>query len=614
LGPSSTAVPDHGRGVSSAARLAVWAGLLTGLLEHALRAGWSRLSPTPIFVDAAAIFTAPTSAAVAFVPLVIAAWGIAQRWSADLAWRWAVGVASFLGIFNLALLTSRVHVAALVLASAGVATHVVRLARRAPAEFDRLVRVTTPALAAVALLGAVVTTVWRASRERALIAASGETAESTRPDAPNVLLLVLDTVRASELSTYGYERDTSPHLTAFARDGVRFERAHSTAPWTLPSHATLFTGQYERDLRVGWRTALGSTKPTLASRFAALGYATGGFVGNLIYGYAPYGLEQGFQVYRDHAFVWSGWAGATHFGRFVIERYNQLFEGTVFIGRKSDRLVVDEFLDWERQVSDRPYFAFVNLFDAHAPYAPESPYDHLFLEREPFTRNLVPGRRLRPEDVRGLRDAYDGAVASADAQLGRLMDEMRRRGRLDRTIVVVTADHGEEFAEHGTLGHGHGLHLPALHVPLVVRWPAGGVRGGTTVETPVSLRDVAATIVDLAGAQGEDHVPGHSLAGFLRGADGYDSSGAVTRSPVLSELYRATGQPDWYPSARGNIHALVQGRYHLIRGPGDVEELYDVERDPMETTNLASDASLADTLASMRRTLAEFPMAARGGR
>ncbi|MEP7380604.1 MAG: sulfatase, partial [Gemmatimonadota bacterium] len=465
----------------------------------------------------------------------------------------------------------------------------------------RATRVFTVVFAAVAVTGGVIQTV----RDGA---AAPVTGASPPDDAPSVLFLVLDTVRALELSAYGYERATSPRLAALAAEGVRFDRAVATAPWTLPSHASMFTGRYQRDLSVGWTTALDTVPPTLAEHFATRGYATGGFVANLRYCAREYGLGRGFQVYRDFALIGSQLIGSTMAGRRLIGLYDDVADRYVLAGRKDAALVVDEFLDWQRSQGSRPYFAFLNFFDAHEPYAPDAPYDLQFLDAEPATRNLVVGRKHEPAEVVGLRGAYDGAIASLDAQLGRLFDELSRRQLLDRTIVIVTSDHGEEFAEHGYMSHGNGLNFPALHVPLIVRWPRGGLPAGAVVETPVSLVDLAATVIDLTGTTDRSLLPGASLAPLWR------SDSAAHRSAILSELYWVRNQPEWYPVSGGNMRSLVRGRFHYIAGPSQREELYDIAVDPFERRDLMQESSLADTLVALRSAMAEFPAADRGGR
>ena len=590
------------RALPSIVRLALWSALVAGIGELALRLVARRFLPEPVFINPASVWLGPLSALLVFTPVIILGWLVGRIRGPRAAWIAAVAVAAFVASLDVLMLIPRLHLVALVVLAAGVASQVAWVARRWPTLFARMVATSTAALALVAGVGGMAA----ARGDRGLQLAGGV---APADGEPSVLLLVLDTVRALELSAYDYQRPTSPQLAALAREGVRFERAVASAPWTLPTHATLFTGLFQRDLSVGWSTALDRAQPTLAEHFSSRGYATGGFVANLRYVSREYGLARGFQTYRDYALVGSQLVGSTMIGRRLIGAYNDLFGRNVIVGRKDAQLVVDEFLEWQDQLGDRPYFAFLNFFDAHEPYAPEAPYDLLFASEQPASRSLYLERRQTPAEVRGLRDAYDGSIASLDAQLGRLFESLRRRGTLDKTIVVVTADHGEEFAEHGLVSHGNGLHFPALHVPLVVRWPNGGVPRDRTVLEPVSLADVPATILDLAGKGVRSPFPGKSLAPLWHGerpTAGY--------RPIISELYWVPNQPAWYPVSGGNMRSLVRGRYHYIAGPGAREELYDIVTDPFEHRDLAPVAALADTLDALQRALAPYPAPDRQGR
>ncbi len=580
--------------------------LLVGWGEFALRlvANQLHLTTGPVFINPALVWMAPAAAAALFAAPVGLAWLLGRsRIDRNAAWRWALTVALILALFDVLLLVPRVHPAALLVVAAGVAVQTVRFASRSASRTRSSLLWLVGGLGAASVIAGVGVTITRLINDRRSLG-SASTADA---GAPNVLLLVLDTVRAMELSAYGYPRSTSPSLAAFAAEGVRFERAVATAPWTLPSHATLFTGLYPSELSTGWNTPLDSVPPTLAERFAERGYATGGFVANFRYTSHEYGLARGFQIYRDYALTPSQFVGSTMVGRRVIGAWNAARHRYVLPGRKDGDRVVDEFLEFEASRGSRPYFAFLNLFDPHEPYAPPAPYDRMFLAAEPKTRSIEVGAQLDTVAVRQLRDAYDGSLAATDAALGRLFELLRARGELDRTIIMVTSDHGEEFGGHGHLSHGNGLHMQALHVPLIIRWPAGGVPGGVVVPTPVSLRDVPATLLQLAGGSHSAALPGVSLAPLWAG-------GHVAPSPIVSELYWVANQPEWYPIAAGNMHSLVRSGFHLISGAGLRTELYDVMTDPLERHDLSHDAAYADTLRAMSNTLAAWPMSERRGR
>jgi arylsulfatase A-like enzyme len=187
-----------------------------------------------------------------------------------------------------------------------------------------------------------------------------------------------------------------------------------------------------------------------------------------------------------------------------------------------------------------------------------------------------------PDDVQQLRDAYDGAIAYIDDQIGNLIEELDRRGALDNTLLIVTADHGEEFLEHGVMGHSQSLYSSALHVPLIIRFP-GHVPQGQRIGHTVGLRQVAATVADLLGL-GSTPFTGRSLVEEWVSASRGDS---ISSEPVFAEAIAKTYTlPDHYPISRGTIRSIVWNDLHYIRGPGEVEELYDLRNDPFEQDDL----------------------------
>lgn len=191
------------------------------------------------------------------------------------------------------------------------------------------------------------------------------------------------------------------------------------------------------------------------------------------------------------------------------------------------------------------------------------------------------------------RAAYDGSIAWLDSELGKLFEALGARGRLDNTIVVVTSDHGEQFGEHGLMDHGNSLYRPLLEVPLVIVWP-GRVPAGVRVDTPVSLRDLPATITDLVF--GQPTLPGRSLAGL------WDDSSMIP-SPLLSELQEGIRSPEWLPVARGDLESLVVDDHHYIRNGDGREELYDLSADPEERRDLVGSEAAGPRLAILRARL-----------
>ena len=421
--------------------------------------------------------------------------------------------------------------------------------------------------------------------------------EGTDPaDGPNVLLVILDTVRAKSLSLYGYERATTPSLQRFGRTGVVFERAFSTSPWTLPSHATMFTGQLPHRLSTAWLSPLDDTHPTLAEFLSARGYETAGFVANFAYCTAEHGLARGFQHYEDRRVNVAETIASASLGRWAMSvlRVAERWGTHDNLRTKSADQLNRDFLDWlDRRRDGRPFFAFLNYFDAHDPYLSPSPFMRRFSEdRNPKAR-LVHSEldALTESDIEELTDAYDGAIAYLDDRIGSLLETLEQRGMLDNTIVVITSDHGEQLGEHNIMFHSNSLYLPTLHVPLIVSAPTR-VPAGRRVTTDVSLRDLAATIVDLTGLAAESPFPGRTLA---RTWGGPSQPAPGARGPeedaIIAEIDRSQPiYPPWYPAMKGRMRsAIAEGMHYIVNYGDGQEELYDLNSDFDELYDLSGD-------------------------
>jgi len=263
-------------------------------------------------------------------------------------------------------------------------------------------------------------------------------------------------------------------------------------------------------------------------------------------------------------------------------------------GRKIAGDVSRAFLSWlDDRPADRPFFAFLNYFDSHDPYFAEPPFDTLFGPPRPMT--LVWGKLPDTAQISAWTDGYDRSLAYLDDALGRLFDELDRRGTLDETIVVVTSDHGELLGEHGFLRHSTTLYLPVLHVPLIVRFPRA-VPGAVRVGPAVSLRDVPATVLDLAGME-VSALAGTSLAGYW--LEPLESGAA----PGYTEVREALRIPARYPNADADLYSLLDNDYHYIRGKNNREELYRYGEDPSESRNLTAEDGAEHVLLRLRDLL-----------
>lgn len=415
----------------------------------------------------------------------------------------------------------------------------------------------------------------------------------------NVLLIVMDTVRAESLSLYGYSRPTTPHLSRWARRGVRFEWALAPAPWTFPSHSSFLTGQWPSKLGAHWRPVLDPAYPTLAEYLSARGYLTAGFIANTYWCSYESHMDRGFIHYQDYPLTPRSILGSTMPGRWLVKTFAnpEGYYGEKWIRSQSPdaRGINRGFLDWltRQRAGSRPFFAFLNYLDAHDPFVPPqgregSPFglrprsarDYRML-LDYWDRDKL---KISARDVALAHDSYDECIAALDREVGALLDELDRRGVLRETHVVIASDHGEEFGEHGVFNHGFSLYAPEVHVPLLIVSPDGPQ--DRAIDTPVSLRDLPATVVDLLGLETGSPFPGHSLADLWRPTAG---SAQRSMSPVLSEVdIPAVIDPERGPGPkqRGFTVSLVADRRHYLLDVGGGEELYDLQDDPQERHDL----------------------------
>jgi arylsulfatase A-like enzyme len=570
-----------GDSLGSVPWLVAFAVLFGGLAEMAVRLLASLTHPWPrasLYFDPQAVWMAPLVNLVLLLPPVLVVLALRRALGGQRAFLVIAGGAFTFAALEPLMLVPRLHQAALGIVALGIGVQAARWLTGAPGRMATLKRATL-SLLMIAVLGTV--------RWNGALAVRARRVGAHPAGRTNVLLLVLDTVRAMQLHIFGYPRHTSPGMDSLAARGVRFAAAFSTAPWTLASHATMFTGHYGHELSVSWVDGLDHRYPTLAEHFAGLGYATGGFSANIEYASRHFGLARGFGRFEDRMISVPDAIATSSLGAWLRSQLPQALRSHL-TSRKTAAQVNDEFLRWQAGLNGQPFFAFLNYYDAHAPYDPPAPYDRIFLPQPPRSREIWPGPPFPKEVLNDITAAYDGGVAYVDHQLGLLLAELNRRHALDSTIVIVVGDHGEEFGEHDLIGHGFDVNNPVINVPLIVAAP--GIPAGVAVTPPVSLRDLGATLLDLAGSPGRAAFPGHSLrALWERGAD-------PAASPVLSEVDWADHVPANVPLARGDMASLVRGQWHVIRRGDGAITLFDRVADPLEQHDLAAVATLADTL------------------
>jgi arylsulfatase A-like enzyme len=515
----------------------------------------------------------------------------------------------------------------------GIAIQIVPRIERHRNAFRKLVLITFPL--AVALVSCLAGSFWVSDR----MAQSAENQNPLPPPgSPNVLLIVLDTVAAGHVSLNGYQRPTTTTLVELAQHGVQFTNARSASSWTLPSHATMFTGHWLHELFVGWLTPLDRTFPTVAEVVRSAGYATAGFVANTYYCGRDSGLARGFTHYEDQIFpkltvlkqtvmVKRGLEGLEYVVYYLedwlrsvglLSTVEQVWDA-IEIDRKSAHEVNRQLLTWlsRRDQPERPFFAFLNFYDAHYPYSLLPTRLHRF-GTEPaddYQRTIIrhwweiDKKTLSLQGIAFAADAYDDCIADLDEQLGILIDQLNRRGILDNTWLIIVSDHGESFGEHpGVFVHGSSLYDTEIHVPLLII-PPGGKPTTKEVNETVTLRDMAATIADIAGLKLEKPFPGEPLTRFWTTPESRAIASTPSPTPalVLSEV--APNKPserDYWgaPTPLPPLGSLKDSHWSYInRDQGKTEELFRVNEDPREQHNLAEDPALQPTLSRLRGML-----------
>ncbi len=398
-----------------------------------------------------------------------------------------------------------------------------------------------------------------------------------RSSRPPLILLTIDTLRADRLSCYGYDRIRTPHIDELATGGARFEEVLAQSPWTLPSLASLFTGTYPTvNGVVSSGNRLDGARATLAEVLGDAGYHTQAFVSN---GWLqkPFGLDQGFAGYYHEShrppYYWL-------LNMMVVRAVRGFIPGLRGVMTYSSGAhLTDLACGWLRERRPTGFFLWVHYLEPHDPYAPPPPFNQTWDDqyrgrwryRSGMLQRFRTGLWLTAAERRHLESLYDGEVWFVDHCVGRILRVLKEIGLYDRSLVVVTSDHGEEFWEHGNVGHGHSLYQELLRVPLVMRFPER-IPAGTVVRGRLRLMDLAPTILGILGLPGTMEMQGADLA-----------AGAVSGS--IDTSLTAFGEALIY---YGEQKALLRDKWKLVYLPESAKrELYELSGDPEELFNVA---------------------------
>lgn len=357
--------------------------------------------------------------------------------------------------------------------------------------------------------------------------------------AANVVLITVDTLRADHLGCYGYKQIKTPNIDGLAAAGTRFERAFTVVPVTLPSHTAMMTGTYPMlsGMHDFSGNKLSPLQPTLASVLKKDGYRTGAVIGAAVLD-SRFGLNQGFDFYYDHF------------------DFSRLDEANLDEMERPGNLVADTTLDWLAKNSQKKFFLWMHLYDPHAPYKPPEPYLTAYASQP-----------------------YDGEIAFADEQVGRVIKFLKDKGIYQNTVIVLAGDHGESLGEHGEKTHGFFIYNATMHVPLIIKLQ--DAVSARTIADPVSLVDLMPTVLCAVGVQIPTEVQGRNLLPQIHASSDRDVS--VDNARVLyGETFMPRLHFNW-----SELRGAENTKYHFIDAPRP--ELYDLAKDPGEIQNLYAD-------------------------
>jgi arylsulfatase A-like enzyme len=610
--------------------IAVWFGVLTGLIEGAglllfQRINWARWGAM-IHVSGPIVWISVV-VDVLFFGFLAGVIGLAARLMPWLrAVKATVFVLAMAAVYDWLTVTARLYHWSSLLLAVGVAAVCTRWIGKREAAALRFWRRTVPWMAAAAVLAAIGIQGGRWWTEQRALAKL----PPAETGSPNIVVIVVDTLRADHLSSYGYARATSPHIDGIARQGVLFENAISTCSWSYPSHVSLVTGAYQFEHGMGSVPPVGIFDsgslrfhgyPTLGEVLEQRGYRTAAFSANRTYFAHDLGFGRGFIHFEDYFHSPADMLVRTLYGkefaRIYLTRSNKSKpkrllrflgfdslldtddEGSVQMGgaqgvRKRATAVNQELLAWIDDKQPRPFFAFLNYYDVHHPYGGPASFPKPTWAQETAV------------------DQYDDGVRYVDDAIGQLMAQLERRGLGQNTLVIVTSDHGESLGAHGIAYHGETLYREQIHVPLIF-WYPGRIPGGVRVPTPVTIASIPATIMDVLDPAGTSRFPSPALTPLWTHPEEKQPwpdimSEVAQIDPTAKEDIAAEKVTP--TSMVGPMKSLLSGEWHLIVHKSLGDQLYDWAHDPNESKNLIGSPEgevMAGKLSSQMRDLLTRP-------
>jgi arylsulfatase A-like enzyme len=368
---------------------------------------------------------------------------------------------------------------------------------------------------------------------------AGEATEAqSEKKKPNILLIVIDTLRRDHVGCFGYKRDTTPHLDQLAKEGVRCDQMIATSSWTIPSLMSIFTSlPPSLHNATSYQKKLASGTSTLAEELKKFGYQTAAVVSNPSAS-PTFGFNKGFDFYDDYTVTLG--SDLNLFGEHPTPQSIRTIRTSPTVNRVA--------LNWLEKVRkpDQPFFLFLLYVDPHADYIPPPPYDTMF---DPDYKGTVrgnmyddPKRQLSDEDKEHIKALYDGEIRYTDEHVGQVLKKLDDLGLSKDTVVVAAADHGEEFWDHGGILHGHSLFDELIRVPFIIRWP-GNLPTERVVPDQLSNISIMPTLLEMAGAKNPTQCQGPSLVGILSGKRALTAQFAFSETEAEEKNLRSVRSP-----------------------------------------------------------------------
>lgn len=394
-------------------------------------------------------------------------------------------------------------------------------------------------------------------------------AAPTSSSPPNVILITLSSLRADHVGHLGYDRNTTPHLDAFARHNTSFTSAFATSGWMMPAHASILTGLYPKDHRVTHVShTLADSFTTFPEVLSNRGYICAGFCCNPRLS-SKAGFDQGFDLYDDYSVT-------LHLENMFLDAPNDLDINT----HRTNELINDAAIGWLKRNTHHPFFLFVHYYDNHWDYLPPSPHNQRF---DPNYTGEITGHQIAREplfsnppvdaDIEHLIALYDGEVYQTDQDLGELLEALEQMDLISNSLIIITADHGEQFYEHGYTSH-HGIFEELIHIPLVISVPHQK-NSPKTIDALTSQVDIAPTILNYLNLPPLNQGTGISLKPLI------DSKKNTHRNVIYAQY--SGGAAARATAIRSSSHKV----YHL---PDQSSYGYDLTKDPAEQNKIAPDA------------------------